>query len=234
MSTFSDASAMVMHRPSDAWSDAQLAALDRSFAQAPAPVIIEWAVEAFGDRLCMTTSMADAVLLDVALGVAPNLEVVFLDTQYHFPETWDMVRTVRERYAPNLRVMRPAMVPDDRWKTDTESCCAIRKVAQLDAALVDKDAWMSGLRRADSFERRATPIVHRDRRGLVKVNPLATWTDEQIDDYIASHEVPVNDLLRQGFTSVGCWPCTRAVAPGEDRRAGRWSGSGRSECGLHL
>jgi phosphoadenosine phosphosulfate reductase len=166
--------------------------------------------------------------------VDPSIEVVFLDTQYHFPETLATVETVRRKYDPRLRVLRPDRPLDDLWRTDTDACCAVRKVAQLDEALAGKRAWLSGLRRADSADRVDTPILDRDRRGLVKVNPLATWSDADIDGYIADHDVPVNPLLGQGYPSVGCWPCTRAVAPGEDRRAGRWSGSDKTECGLHL
>ncbi len=110
----------------------------------------------------------------------------------------------------------------------------MRKVAQLEAALVGKEAWMSGLRRDDSPERAATPIVERDRRGLVKINPIATWTDDDVALYIALHDVPVNPLVAKGYPSVGCWPCTQAVAEGDDKRAGRWAGTGKSECGLHL
>jgi phosphoadenosine phosphosulfate reductase len=106
-------------------------------------------------------------------------------------------------------------------------------VAQLEQALVGKQAWMSGLRRDESLSRRDAPIVSRDRRGLVKLNPLANWTDLDVEGYIADHDVPVNPLLRQGYPSIGCWPCTRPVVTGEDVRAGRWAGLDKTECGLH-
>lgn len=200
----------------------------------PAEDAVAWAVAQFGRRLCLTASMTDAVLIDVATRVEPGIEVIFLDTQYHFRETLETVEVVRRRYHPNLVVQQPAVPLDDLWRTDTDACCAARKVAPLEAALEGKAAWLSGLRRADSAERADAPVVQVDRRGLVKVNPLADWDDDQVAAYIAAHDVPVNPLVAQGFPSVGCWPCTRAVRPGEGPRAGRWSGTGKTECGLHL
>jgi phosphoadenosine phosphosulfate reductase len=214
--------------------DADLERLAAGFEESTAAEIIAWAVDTFGERLCLTASMADAVLIDVATRVAPDIEVLFIDTGYHFPETLATVDTVRRRYHPNLVVLDAGVPLDDRWRIDTDGCCAARKVAPLEQALAGRQAWMSGLRRADSPTREATPIISRDRRGLVKVNPLANWSDAEVEDYIARHDVVTNPLLSQGYTSVGCWPCTRAVAPGEDVRAGRWAGSTKTECGLHL
>jgi phosphoadenosine phosphosulfate reductase len=202
--------------------------------QSTAEEIVAWAAETFGDRLCLTTSLTDAVVVDLAARVAPGIEVVFLDTQYHFRETLEMLEIVRERYPVKLTVLRPDLQLDDRWRTDTDGCCAVRKVAQLDRALTGKDAWLSGLRRADSPSRTNTPIIERDRRGLVKINPIATWTDEDVATYIAVHDVPVNPLVARGYPSIGCWPCTKAVAEGDDPRAGRWVGLAKTECGLHV
>ena len=208
--------------------------MSEAFEIAPATDIIEWAVETFSQRLCLTSSLSDAVLIDLAVSVSPSIEIVFLDTQYHFPETLATLETVRQRYGANLTVMQPSFAPDDLWQLDTALCCERRKVRQLDAALADKDAWMSGLRHADDPGRAATAIVSRDRRGLVKINPIATWSDEQIDTYIAEHDVPVNPLQSLGYASIGCWPCTQPVGAGESARAGRWAGSAKTECGLHL
>ena len=219
---------------SEAISDFELLALNARFETAPAREIIAWAIGTFGARMCLTTSLTDAVLVDLAWRVDPSIEIVFLDTQYHFPETLQTLETVRERYQPNLRVLTPSFEKDDLWQLDTDLCCKRRKVEQLDGLLAEKDAWMTGLRRADAPNRANTPIVARDGRGLIKVNPIATWTDEQVDAYIARHDVPVNPLVAQGFASVGCWPCTQSVADGEDARAGRWVGSAKTECGLHL
>lgn len=210
-----------------------LAARSAELEGATAFEIIAWASNAFGDGLCLTTSLTDALLIDLATSVAPRIEIIFLDTQYHFAETLDMAVTVQERYRANLRVMRPDFALDDLWQLDTETCCKRRKVDQLDAALAGKTAWLSGLRRADDPSRVATPIVERDRRGLVKVNPIATWTDDQVTAYLAEHDVPVNSLQAKGYPSIGCWPCTQPVADGEPARAGRWAGTTKTECGLH-
>lgn len=215
-------------------SDHDLETVASSFEGATPEEIVRWAAETFGDGLCLTTSLTDAVLVDLVARVAPGTEVVFLDTQYHFPETLATLEVVRERYPVKLTVRRPDIPLDDLWRTDTDGCCAVRKVAQLDAALSTKQAWLSGLRRDDSPDRADTPIVQRDKRGLVKVNPIANWTDADVALYIELHDVPVNPLVARGYPSVGCWPCTQAVAEGDDKRAGRWAGSTKTECGLHV
>jgi phosphoadenosine phosphosulfate reductase len=215
-------------------TDDELAEVAAGFEQAPAEDVVRWAADTFGSQLCLTTSLTDAVLVDLVARVAPEVEVVFLDTQYHFPETLATLDTVRARYPVRVNVRRPDLPLDDLWRTDTDACCAVRKVAPLEEVLAGKSAWLSGLRRADSADRADTPIVERDRRGLVKVNPIATWSDDDVDLYITLHDVPVNPLVARGYPSVGCWPCTQPVAPGEDKRAGRWAGTAKTECGLHL
>ena len=204
------------------------------FETAPADAVIRWAVDHFHPSLCLTASMTDAVLIDLAVRVEPSIEVVFIDTGYHFPETLDTVAEVRRRYALNLRVMTVPPQPVDLWKVDPEQCCATAKVAQLDRALAGKVAWMSGLRRAEGPLRALAPIVGRDLRGLVKINPIATWSDDDVATYVADHDVPVNPLLARGYPSVGCQPCTQPVAPGADPRSGRWAGLDKTECGLHV
>jgi phosphoadenosine phosphosulfate reductase len=215
-------------------SDAELAALNRRFERQPASKVIEWAVDEFHPFLCLSASMTDAVLIDLAVAVEPSIEVVFIDTGYHFDETLQTMEAVRRRYGLNLRVLTVPEQPVDLWRLDPDGCCSEAKVAQLDRALAGKQAWLSGLRRADSSLRSGVPVVARDLRGLVKVNPIATWSDDDVAGYIADHEVPVNPLVARGYPSIGCRPCTRAVAPGEHPRAGRWSGSPKTECGLHL
>lgn len=217
-----------------ALTDGDLAAVSARLEAEPAAAVVRWAVDTFGDRLCLAASMADAVLVDVVTRVEPAIDVVFLDTQYHFPETLETAERVRERYGLRLRVLGPAVPPDERWRTDTEACCAVRKVEPLDRALAGRDAWMSGLRRAEAGTRAGAPVVGRDRRGKVKVNPLATWSDDDVARYVREHDVPVNPLLDRGYPSIGCWPCTQPVAPGGDPRSGRWAGTGKTECGLHL
>ncbi|MEY2478547.1 MAG: phosphoadenosine phosphosulfate reductase [Actinomycetota bacterium] len=216
------------------FSDAALAELNREFEHAPAQAIIEWAVEAFHPHLSLAASMTDAVLVDLAVKVEPSIEVTFIDTGYHFPETLETVERVRRHYGLNLRMMTVPPHDEELWKVDPENCCSAIKVGQLDRALAGKEAWMSGLRRAESPTRANAPIVVRDLRGLVKVNPLATWSDLDVEGYIRDHDIITNPLLSQGYLSIGCWPCTKPVGEGDDPRSGRWSGSDKTECGLHL
>jgi len=213
----------------------ELAAVSARLEHAPATAAIEWAWERFGDGLVLASSFQDCVLIDLVVSVAPDIEVVFLDTQYHFAETLWYVDQVRARYDLDLRVISPEVAPDDRWLDDTEACCAIRKVEPLDRALRGKAGWMTGLRRSESPARATTPIVTFDvGRGLTKVNPIATWNDIDVAGYIRDRELPVHPLADRGYASIGCWPCTRSVAEGEDARAGRWAGTDKTECGLHL
>lgn len=218
----------------DDLTDAELAALSAEFERAPASKVIEWAVERFAPHLAMTASMTDAVLIDLATKVDPAIEVVFIDTGYHFPETLETVEEVRRHYGLNLRMMTVARQAEELWQADPENCCSAVKVGQLDRALAGKSAWMSGLRRGEADSRATAPIVARDLRGLVKINPIATWTNDDVDAYIADHDIIVNPLTRQGYPSIGCMPCTSPVADGEDPRAGRWRGRDKTECGLHL
>jgi phosphoadenosine phosphosulfate reductase len=216
------------------FTDAELAELSAGFETVSAGRIIRWAVEVFGSRLALSASMTDAVLIDLATQVDPGIEVLFIDTGYHFPETLDTVEAVRRHYGLNLRIMTVARQEEELWKIDPENCCSAVKVGQLDRALADKDAWMSGLRRDEAPTRAKSPIIARDLRGLVKVNPLATWTHEDVQGYVRDHNVIVNPLTLQGYPSIGCMPCTKPVAAGEDPRSGRWAGSDKTECGLHL
>jgi phosphoadenosine phosphosulfate reductase len=215
-------------------SDTDLAALSEKFEHMPAGAIIEWAVEAFHPHLCLTASMTDAVLIDLAVKVEPSIEVVFIDTGYHFPETLQTVEDVRRRYGLNMKMMTVPTHDEELWKVDPENCCSAIKVGQLDRALFGKDAWMSGLRRSESPTRAQAPLVARDIRGLIKVNPIGMWTDDDVAGYIRDHDVPYNPLVDQGYRSIGCWPCTVPTAEGEDPRSGRWAGQDKLECGLHL
>lgn len=211
---------------------AAVADSNRNLAAATPGEIVRWASEHFGGRLVLTASFADATLIDVATAVDPDVEVIFLDTGFHFAETLDTVRRAMERYRLNLTVLRPDPAAADVWAEGTAACCAARKVDPLDRYLADRaDAWLSGVRRADQPGRADAPIVSIDRRGLVKINPLAMMTDEEYAAYIDEHDVLINTLHFDGYASIGCWPCTE---PSIDGRAGRWAGSGKTECGLHL
>ena len=216
------------------FSDAELKELSERFETWAASSIIEWAVENFAPHLALAASMTDAVLIDLAVKVDPAIEVVFIDTGYHFPETLETVESVRRQYGLNLRIMTVQRQDEPLWQADPENCCSAVKVGQLDRALSGKAAWMSGLRRAEADSRVRAPIVARDLRGLIKVNPLAAWSDLDIKGYIDDHGVIVNPLIDQGYPSIGCQPCTQKPTDPDDPRSGRWAGSTKTECGLHL
>ncbi|MEN9644371.1 MAG: phosphoadenosine phosphosulfate reductase [Actinomycetota bacterium] len=200
--------------------------------------VVRWAAEQFGlDGLVVTASFEDAVLVHVAATAAPGIEIVLLDTQYLFAETEWFAEELRRRLDLNLRIERPAadVLPDDLWQTDTAACCDVRKVQPLARALDGKRAWLTGVRRVDGPTRANAPVAAFDiGRNLVKINPLATYTDDDMALYERLYELPRNPLSDRGYPSIGCWPCTRPVQPGEDKRAGRWSGSDKTECGLHV
>ena len=199
--------------------------------------VVRWAADQFGvDALVVTASFEDAVLVHVAATAVPEIEITLLDTQYLFAETRWLVDELSTRLDLNLRVIHPAtgIVPDNLWQSDVEGCCHVRKVEPLSRALAGKQAWLTGVRRSDGPTRSKAPIAAYDiGRGLVKVNPLAAWTDDDMALYLQLHELPSHPLADKGYVSIGCWPCTRPVAPGEDKRAGRWSGQAKTECGLH-
>jgi phosphoadenosine phosphosulfate reductase len=215
-------------------SDEDLALASKEFEKAPASAVIRWAVGEFGHSLALAASFEDIVLIDLATKIQPDIEVVFLDTEAHFPETLAFVDDVRERYGLNLTVTKPGPEAAD-YPCGTAQCCQFRKVEPLKRAVAGKGAWLTSLKRSDGPTRADTPIVSWDGNfGLVKVNPLATWTDDDITAYLADHDLPVHPLVAQGYRSIGCAPTTRPVAEGEDARAGRWSGLDKTECGLHL
>jgi phosphoadenosine phosphosulfate reductase len=213
----------------------ELAVVSRMLETKPATSAIEWAVDRFGDGLVLASSFQDAVLIDLAVSVKPDVEVVFLDTQYHFPETLEYVETVRARYDLNLHVTKPSIEPDDRWLDDPDGCCGARKVVPMAKALAGKRSWMTGLRRDEAPTRASAPIVAWDvSRGLVKLNPIAPWSERDVVQYARDRSLPEHPLRDQGYTSIGCWPCTRPVEDGEHSRSGRWAGLDKQECGLHV
>jgi phosphoadenosine phosphosulfate reductase len=209
--------------------------------------ILRWAVERI-PRFAVTSSFgADStVLLHLTAQISPDVPVLFLDTGFHFPETLAFRRELIGLLGlTDVRDLRPQLgvVEQARqhggglYLRDPDRCCAIRKVAQLEAALEGFDGWATGLRRAQTADRADTPVVGSARRGerdLVKVAPLATWTTADVEAYRIAHDLPAHPLADAGFPSIGCAPCTRQVAPGADPRAGRWSGMAKTECGIHL
>jgi phosphoadenosine phosphosulfate reductase len=205
-----------------------------AFESAPAGLVVAWAVERFGSKLAIACSFQEAVLIDIAVKVDPAIEVIFLDTGSHFPETLEYVEAIRARYDLNLTVTTPVAGAEE-WPCGTAKCCEFRKVRPLKQALVGKDAWMTGLKRVDAWTRQAAPIVSFDESwGKVKINPMATWTEQDVAGYAADHRLPQHPLVSQGYLSIGCAPTTRPVDEGEDPRAGRWSDSDKVECGLHV
>ncbi|WP_141013149.1 phosphoadenylyl-sulfate reductase [Nocardioides sambongensis] len=209
---------------------------------APAEVIIEWAAATFGERFCVTSSMGDALLAHLAAKVVPGIDVVFLDTGYHFVETIGTRDAVEATMDVNLITLTPeqtvaeqdAEYGKDLFRTNPDLCCQLRKVKPLAASLAGYDAWATGLRRAETHNRVIAPVIGWDaKKGKVKVSPIARWSDEQVERYIADNGVLVNPLVYDGYPSIGCAPCTRRVAPGDDPRSGRWAGTNKTECGIH-
>ncbi|MFL6095372.1 MAG: phosphoadenylyl-sulfate reductase [Blastococcus sp.] len=204
--------------------------------------VLRWAGDTFGDGFAITSSMADGLLSHLAGRAIPGVNVVFLDTGYHFAETIGTRDWITSALPITLVNVTPPQTVAEQdlafgpklHDRDPDLCCELRKVKPLAQALAGYVAWGSGVRRDESPTRAATKIVDWDaKRGMVKVNPMAAWTQDVVDAYIAEHQVPVNPLFELGYGSIGCAPCTRPVAPGEDPRAGRWAGSNKTECGIH-
>ncbi|WP_377272180.1 phosphoadenylyl-sulfate reductase [Peterkaempfera sp. SMS 1(5)a] len=214
----------------------------RDLEEAPAQEVLRWAAETFGRSFCVTSSMEDAVVAHLASSVLPGVDVVFLDTGYHFPETIGTRDAVAATMQVNVITLTPRQSvaeQDEQYGAklhdrDPDLCCSLRKVEPLQRGLMAYDAWATGLRRDESPTRANTPVVGWDpKRRKVKIAPIARWTQDDVDAYVARHGVLLNPLLWDGYASVGCAPCTRRVAEGEDARAGRWAGTGKTECGLH-
>lgn len=210
----------------------------------PAGKLLSWAFERFHPRVAVASSFGaeDVVLIDIAARVQPGLRVFTLDTNFLFPETYDLIERVEERYSIQVERTRPALTPEEQaarhgqalWSREPNLCCQIRKVDPLKAKLAELDAWVTGIRRDQTPARATARKLDWDAGfGLVKLNPLADWTSAQVWDYIRANDVPYNALHDRNYPSVGCTYCTRPVQPGEDPRAGRWAGFQKTECGLH-
>jgi phosphoadenosine phosphosulfate reductase len=219
--------------------------LNEQFETASPQTVLKWAAEQFGTRLAVVTSFQPTgiVTLHMLQAISPQTPVLTLDTGLLFPETYALVDALKNLFALNLVTVQPpqtveqqaAQYGDGLWERDPDQCCNLRKTKPLEAALAGYSAWITGLRRDQSDGRKATPIVSWDERyGMVKLSPFATWTEEMVWTYLHAHELPYNTLHTRNYHSIGCWPCTRPVAPGEDKRAGRWAGQAKTECGIHL
>jgi phosphoadenosine phosphosulfate reductase len=215
----------------------------RDLEGAPAPDVLRGAVDTIGDRFVIASSMGDGLLAHLASSVASGVDVLFLDTGYHFAETIGTRDAVAQVYDVQVRTVLPllsiaqqdAAHGERLYERDPNACCALRKVEPLARGLEPYDAWASGIRRDEATTRRDIGVVEWDaKRSMVKVNPIATWTQADVDAYVAEHGVLVNPLAYDGYPSIGCAPCTRRVAPGDDPRSGRWAGSTKTECGLHV
>jgi phosphoadenosine phosphosulfate reductase len=217
-------------------------AAERELADATAEEALAWTARTFGDKWIVASNMQDAVLIDLAVQVRSTVDVLFLETGYHFAETIGTRDAVGTVY-PDIRIVNAQAeqsVAEQEaqfgklYESAPDRCCFLRKVVPLRRTLANYDAWVTGVRRVDAPTRANTPIVGWDERnGLVKVNPLAAWSDERFHDYIAEHGILENPLVSEGYPSIGCAPCTAKVAVGADPRSGRWAGQGKTECGLH-
>ncbi|RBQ19595.1 phosphoadenylyl-sulfate reductase [Spongiactinospora rosea] len=210
---------------------------------ASAREIIRWAAATFGDRLCLTSSMSDALLIDLVSRVKPGIDVLFIDTGYHFAETIGTRDAVQQVYDVNLINIQPSRTVEEQERDlgprlfgrNPDLCCFLRKVEPLNRALEPYHAWISGIRRDEAVTRTDTKVVEWDaKRQMVKVNPIAAWSQEDVDNYISDNGVLINPLHYDNYPSIGCAPCTRQVLDGDDPRSGRWSGMGKTECGIHL
>ena len=203
--------------------------------------VAAWAARTFPGTLAVACSMADAVLPAVVAKHAPGVHVLFLETGYHFAETYGTRAQVAHELDVTVVDVLPRLSVAEQdaeygarlYERDPAACCRMRKIEPLKAALAGYEAWVTGIRRDEGPTRADTPLVTFDEQfGLVKLNPLAAWTFDEVVDYANDHRVPVNLLLSDGYPSIGCEPCTQRVAPGDDPRAGRWAGFAKTECGL--
>jgi phosphoadenosine phosphosulfate reductase len=209
---------------------------------ASADELLRWTDQHFGGNYIVASNMQDAVLVDLAAKVRPGVDVLFLDTGYHFVETMGTRDAVEAVYDINVVNVTPEnnvakqdeLYGKDLFAREPNECCRMRKVEPLSKALRGYSAWVTGIRRVEAPTRANAPLISWDKAfGLVKINPLAAWTDEEMQDYIDANGVLVNPLVFEGYPSIGCAPCTAKPAEGADPRSGRWAGLSKTECGLH-
>lgn len=206
--------------------------------------VLSWAFATYGENVAIATGMGaeGMVLLDIASRINPDMKVFTGDTEFLFAETYDLIDRVEERYGIKIERILSELSPDEQerefgpklWARNPDQCCSLRKVEPLRRKLATLDAWMTAIRRGQTPDRAGAKKVDWDPKfDLVKINPLADWTHQMVWNYIVKHDVPYNPLHNRNYPSIGCTHCTRAIQPGEDSRAGRWSGFGKTECGLH-
>ncbi len=204
--------------------------------------LLRWTDENFAGNYIVASNMQDAVLVDLAAAVRPGVDVLFLDTGYHFVETIGTRDAVEAVYDVNVVNVRPektvaeqdALFGKNLFERSANECCRMRKVEPLSKALAGYSAWVTGIRRVEAPTRANAPLISWDKAfGLVKINPLAAWSDDDMQDYIDTHGILVNPLVDEGYPSIGCAPCTAKPIAGADPRSGRWAGQSKTECGLH-
>jgi phosphoadenosine phosphosulfate reductase len=216
-----------------------IAAASRALEGASAVEILRWATGQLAPRLTFATGFGaeGCVLIDLIAKHALPIDLFTLDTGVLFPETYALWKQLETRYGVTIRAVRPAPadVSDGLWTTEPDRCCELRKVTPLTRELASFSGWITAIRRDQTPERATAQIVETDRRfGLLKINPLVTWTHDDVWAHLYANDVPYNPLHEQGYPSIGCQPCTSAIVPGENLRAGRWRGAGKRECGLHV
>ncbi|QDU95724.1 phosphoadenylyl-sulfate reductase [Lignipirellula cremea] len=222
----------------------EIATASEQLEQSTPQEILQWAVDRFAPHFTMATAFGPEgmTIIHMLAEIAPETPIFNLETGYQFQETLDLREKVRERYGITVEFKRPELTVEQYeaqhggplYKTNPNQCCADRKIKVLQAAAQGWHAWASAIRRDQSPDRAKAPIVGWDKKfNLVKISPLANWKKDQVWRLILDHDIPYNPLHDQGYSSIGCFPCTRAVLFGEDERAGRWSGSAKTECGLH-
>ena len=226
------------------WEEEKINYFAEKLENESAENIIKWACESFGDKLAIGCSLGaeDMVIMDMAVKIKKDIPFLFLDTDFHFADTLLLLEKARQKYNANIVVVKSEYTPEEQEKKfgpqlffkDPNLCCTLRKVLPMKNALSNYHAWITGIRREQSETRRNAKVVEKDKVfGLIKINPLVRWTYREVWDYIKKNNVPYNRLHDMGYPSIGCAPCTQPVRPGQDFRAGRWSGTGKTECGLH-
>jgi len=209
---------------------------------ATAEELLKWTDETFGGDYVVASNMQDAVLVAMAAKVRPGVDVLFLDTGYHFAETIGTRDAVEAVYGINVVNVTPEktvaeqdqLIGKDLFATDPAACCRMRKVEPLGKALKGYSAWVTGIRRVEAPTRANAPLISFDKAfGLVKINPIAAWSDDEMQAYIEANDILVNPLVHEGYPSIGCAPCTAKPIDGADPRSGRWAGQSKTECGLH-
>jgi phosphoadenosine phosphosulfate reductase len=207
--------------------------------------VLRWAVDTFYPSLTMATAFGaeGCCIIHMLAEIEPGVRIFNLDTGYQFPQTLELRERIRDRYDIEVELVKPEVSVEEyeaanggpMYRTNPDRCCHDRKLVPLRRAVAGYEAWISAIRGNQTTNRAAAKVVQWDKKfGLFKINPLLTWTNREVWAFIARHDVPYNPLHDQGYPSIGCWPCTRAVAAGEDERAGRWSGTAKKECGLHV